>query len=299
MPSTSALLLLADQRRPRSQQRAIGVSDLGGCRKRAGYKLSGAEPTDASGSVQAVMGSAIHDAVANVLQEMNLPGYLVEREVRFAGIVGHLDRYEADTKTLVDVKTTSSRWLEHIRVHGPELNQMWQVNIYAAALISEGVDVRKVRIDYLVRDSGKECQFEFPFQPHYVRQAMEWLKTVRETPIAMLPRDHQPESVFCQGCPYRSKCWGAAIDERYAETAEFVDRPDAEEWLEALVEVQAQLKELTSKQDRIRKTLDAVRPDEGGVVVIGSRALRFYQTATGKWAFRVVGWPSPPAEIPE
>src|SRR6476646_9461433 len=106
--TTAELLLEWDARRPRSKQEEIGMSDLGGCRRRAGYRLLGVKPTNTSSSVQAVMGTSIHAAVQAILSELARPGDLVEEEVRFAGVLGHIDRYEAAEARLIDVKTTSS-----------------------------------------------------------------------------------------------------------------------------------------------------------------------------------------------
>src|SRR5260370_15235913 len=61
IPSTAELLLAADWERPRSKQPGLGMSDLGGCRRRAGYQLQGYPHEKPSGSVQAVIGTAVHD----------------------------------------------------------------------------------------------------------------------------------------------------------------------------------------------------------------------------------------------
>jgi hypothetical protein len=89
MPSTTDLILAWDRRRPRSKQQELGMSDLGGCRRRAGYSLAGQKPTNPGGSVQAAMGSAIHDAIADILTELGIPGASHEKEVKFAGLIGH------------------------------------------------------------------------------------------------------------------------------------------------------------------------------------------------------------------
>jgi hypothetical protein len=165
--TTAELLLEWDQRRPRSMQRTIGMSEVGGCRRRAGYRLAGTEPTNQSGSVQAVMGTAVHSAVEQIHREMQAAGLipaddLVEHEVRFAGVLGHLDRYIAADAELRDTKTTSDRWLQHIRVHGASRDHLWQTHLYGAALVAEGKPVRRIVIDYLARDTGADHQVTVP-----------------------------------------------------------------------------------------------------------------------------------------
>jgi len=277
--TTAELLLIADQRRPRSRQREIGMSDLGSCRRRVGYKLAGTEPVNPSGSVQAVMGSAIHDMVADVLKDTKGPHDLVEHEVRFAGVLGHLDRYEAAERKVADTKTTSSRWLEHIMLNGPEISHMWQVNCYGAALIAEGHPVERVQLDYLARDTGEEWVWSGPFDVRHVRDAFTWLAQIRDTELGMLPRDHDPDSVFCRGCPFGGEdggiCWQGHVPERDRLSVLLVEDPDAAKFAEELWQVRKQIKELTDRSSRLKGALDGLRPDEGGRVQCGDRVLDF------------------------
>lgn len=279
MTTTSELLMTADLRRPRSKQREIGMSDLGSCRRRVGYKLAGTEPVNASGNVQAVMGSAIHDMVASVLKDTKAPGDLVEHEVRFAGVLGHLDRYEAAEKKVADTKTTSSRWLEHIMLNGPERGHLWQVSCYGAALIAEGRPVERVQLVYLARDTGQEWVWSDRFNPRHVRDAFEWLAQIRDAEVAMLPRDHDPDSVFCQGCPFGGEdggiCWQGHVPERDLLSVLLVEDPDAERLADELWQVRKQIKELTDRSVRLKGALDGLRPDDGGRVRCGERILDF------------------------
>lgn len=266
--TTSELLLEADRRRPRTMQTRIGMSEIGGCRRRAGYRLAGTDPTDAGGSVQAVMGTAIHEAIAGVLADVAAPDDLVEHEVEFAGILGHIDRYEAATRTLIDVKTTSSRWLEHIKVHGPSRQHLWQVNGYAAGLIAQGHDVRRVRIDYLARDTGEEWTSVTAFDPVVVKEALSWVAEVKITDLDMLPRDYQPDSTFCQHCPFRSRCWDGGVSDRDPRSVLFVEDPDAARWAEQLWQAKADKEAAEEREAEAKGALDALRPNVEGTVTI-------------------------------
>lgn len=291
MSSTAELLLLADRQRPRAAQREIGMSDLGACRRRTGYKMAGFDPVNEVGSVQAVMGSAIHDMVADILRSIAQPGDLVEHEVRYAGILGHLDRYEAETQTVVDTKTTSSRWLEHIKLHGPEHAHLWQVSCYGAALITEGIPVKRVRIEYLARDTGEEYVWPSiegrPINPQDVRDALNWLRMVRDTPLEMLPRDYEPDSVYCRGCPFGGMdggiCWEGHIPGRDLRSVLYVENPDAEMWAEQLWQAREARKEAEKAEAEARGALTAVVYDHGKTVKIGDRYLRL--TANGQMKF--------------
>ena len=262
MTSTSELLLEWTRRSPRSQQREIGMSELGSCRRKVGYRLAGQTPTNAGGSVQAAMGGAIHDAIHKILLELGTPGVTAETEVTFAGIKGHYDRVEDDI--LVDVKTTSSRWLEHIKLHGPEHSHLWQVSCYAAALITQNTPIKRIRIDYLARDTGEEYQWPddqgTPFRPVHVREALEWLKLVRDTPVEMLPRDYEPESTFCRGCVFFDTCWGGAVSDMDRRSVLYLEDPDLEKWISELWQARLDKKDAADREDRAKGALSAVNP---------------------------------------
>jgi CRISPR/Cas system-associated exonuclease Cas4 (RecB family) len=294
--TTSELLLRYDQQRARAKQLEIGISDIGGCRRRAGYRLAQTEPSDAGGSVQAAMGSAIHETVAASMAQVAEPGDLIEHEVRFGGILGHLDRYEAATCTVQDTKTTSSRWAEHLKLHGPDQSHLWQVNIYGAALVRQGVEVRRVRIDYLARDTGEEWSWEGSFQPEMVREAFAWLKNVRETPLDMLPRDYMPDSAFCHSCRFASLCWPYGLEGRgpakviteegpclhcdlhayrHADS-DHPFEPSAPHWAQTLWDAKEAERAAKAQAERARLALEALRPMAGtGLVDAGEHRLRY------------------------
>lgn len=296
MTSTSALLLLADQLRERSQQVALGMSELGTCRRRAGYKLMRIPPVNRVGSVQAVMGTAIHDAVADAVRRVGKPGDLVERGVGYAGLKGRLDRYESEEQRVVDTKTCSSRWMEHIKLHGASLGHRWQLSFYAAALITDGVPVKLCRLDYLVRDTGEEHQIEWEFNPKDVRDALEWLREVRATPLPMLPRDEEPDSPACRGCPYGGIdggiCWQGYVPDRDFRSVYLAEGVDAGDTAAELFEVRQKIKELRKQEERLKGILDGERPDDPwGVVQAGDHWIKWSKTRGEGFSLRFVSQP--------
>lgn len=269
--TTAQLLLAWDQGRARSMQREIGWSEIGGCRRRAGYRMAGTEPTNPGSSVQAVMGTAIHSAVQDVLRDLAQPGDMVEEEVRFAGILGHFDRYEAATQTLIDVKTTSSRWLKTIKRDGPPRNTLWQINGYAASLVAQGTPVKRVVLDYLARDTGEEHRWEGRPDPQLVREALAWLAEVKSTDVAWLPRDYEPDSAFCKHCPFRDTCWpdiGDGEVERDRRAVLFQENPDAKAWAEKLDQARADKAEALKREKEAKGALDALRPNISGTAAV-------------------------------
>jgi stage V sporulation protein SpoVS len=277
VPSTSELLLAWDARRPRTLQKELGWSELGGCRRRAGYRLAGTPPSNAGSSVQAVLGTAVHDAVAAISTEM---GYDAETRVEFAGIPGHFDRVEGDE--VVDVKTVGTdRWLEHVELHGPSQGDRWQVQGYAAALLLKGLDIRRVRIDYLARDTGREWSWRSPFRPLDVRDALAWLALVRDAPVEDLPRDYEPDGPFCRGCPFFVECWGRAVEDRDPRSVIYLEDPDLPKHARELFEVRAEIEQLKAREKRLRGVLDAVRSDEPSRINAGPIDVCFQRNGRG------------------
>lgn len=263
--TTAELLLEWDARRARSNQAEIGMSEVGGCQRRAGYRLAGTPPTNRGSSVQAVMGTAIHAAVEQVFHEMQEAGLIpaedrVEFEVRFAGVLGHLDRYEARTFRIKDTKTTSDRWLQRIKVHGASEQHLWQTHLYAAAAMQAGLKVREIVIDYLARDSGADHQVVVPFSTKHVRDAMAWLENIRTTPLDMLNRDYEPTSSFCGNCPFFATCWDGAVPNRDLRSVLLVEDPDKARWAQQLWDAREAIKAAKKLEEEAKGALDALRP---------------------------------------
>lgn len=262
--TTADLLLAADGDRGRSQQREIGWSELGGCGRRVGYRLAGTEPTNPGSSMQAVLGTLVHEAGAALRRAAAQPGDLIEREVRFAGILGHLDWYDAATATLGDDKTTSSRRLATIQDDGPPTATLWQINGYAAALISDGIPVRTLVIDYLARDTGEQWRWTGVPDPQHVRDALAWLREVRATELAWLPREYEPGSAWCKSCPFRDLCWPEGEPHRDPRAVLYEDRPDAAAWAAQLEQARADKADAARRETEAKGALDALRPNTTG-----------------------------------
>jgi hypothetical protein len=107
-----------NDKRARSHQKALGMSELGGCRRQAGFKVHDTPESNPSGertdiyadSREAMIGSLIHDLVLPQIAEMSMTAE-IERPVvlRFSGlpeIPGHVDMVDEDL--VVDVKCTSA-----------------------------------------------------------------------------------------------------------------------------------------------------------------------------------------------
>lgn len=288
--TTAVLMLEHDRGRARSLQRELGWSDVGVCRKRAGYWLAGVEPTDPGGSLPAVLGSVIHEGAAKARAAAR-PHALIEYEVRYAGILGHLDWYEDGE--LGDLKTTSQRNLDRYEANGPDINQVWQINGYAAGLIRAGFPVRRIVLDFLARDTGNTWQWTGRPDPAQVRDALAWVNGVRSVPLEMLGRDYAPTSEWCKGCLFRTACWDGGIPGRDPRSVIYAENPDARMWAEELRVAQQAQSDAKKRVDQAKGVLDALRPNTRGksdVVDVGMPdvGLRWTVSPTGQLDSRQV-----------
>lgn len=259
LPSATTLLLALDAQRPRTLQKEMGMSSLGSCRRRAGYDAQGYEPDPEfeDNGIQAILGTAVHEALAAAAR-LVLPGsYAEELEVSFGGLKGHPDLLCAGT--VRDYKTLGyAMQLEDRRQRGPQERERWQAHTYGAGLIVSGFPVEWVEIDYIARDSGEEYLFREPFSIDAVEAAMAWLKDIRETSVALLPRDYRPDSATCRSCRFFRRCWDAepGADDRHAL---FLDNPDAAQWAQRLEAARARKKLAESDEADARGALDQLR----------------------------------------
>lgn len=267
MTATSALLLLGDQLEARGRGGELTMSGVGGCRKRAGFQIHGYEPDNEVSSVVAAIGSAAHKTVNAAVKALNRPGDLSEVEVTYAGLVGHIDRYEAADERVVDVKTTSARWLESIQIHGIPESHRFQTALYGAGLIQGGTSVKTLRIDYIVRDTGQEWQAERHFNVKEVREALQWIKFVTESPFDLLPRDYEPEGSICQSCPFFNRCWEGFVPERDKRSVILAEGAEPARLAEELYLLRRQVADMNRRIGYLRGALDGLRPDDPWVVV--------------------------------
>ena len=266
------------------------MSELGGCRRATGYRLAGYPAGEPKGSLQAIMGTATHDAVTVVLKDMRKrgdipPGSVIDELVVFGGVKGHPDLYV--DPIVRDVKTLGyGAQLDKYRADGPPTRHRWQAHTYGAALRLAGHRVTTVQLGYIVRDSGDTWLFEEPFSVDLVRDAFDWLRNVRETELDFLPRDYRPDSVVCKSCPFYDPCWGQGVPERDPLSVLYLEDPDALKWQGRLEDAKARKKAAEDEESEARGALDALRPNakgRGEVAITGaSKNLRWTVSPTGR-----------------
>lgn len=274
MTAVSSADLLLDWHRQRTALREPGlsISRVGGCDRQVGYILAGTDPSDDGHSIQGAIGTAIHAAIE---EEANRRGISAERHVVIGGIPGHYDRLEGDE--LIDTKTVYNR-IGRVKRDGPPRRETWQVNLLAGGLIAAGTPVRWVRIDYLDRANGEEYTWRGRPDPTVIREALAWVKNIREAPLDMLPRVFLPDSAACSHCPFRSTCWGQGVAGRRPESVAYLDHPDAQHWAAEFEVAKAEEKDAERRKKLAAGALDALRPGPEGQTVrasVGGVALRW------------------------
>jgi len=192
----------------RSLQKAVGPSEIGGCRRKVYHRLHGADPVNDTLGAAAFMGTAIHEKIERRLAEIGDDRYLIETEVEFDGLLGHVDVYDTVDREVIDWKTITlkkARWF-------PSDQQWLQVQIYGLLLTENGYPVDRVTLVGIPRDGNERDVLvrSMAWSRDAAMQGMEWLREVRE--FEAPPEPERPVSFcrdYCQfydrlgllGCP--------------------------------------------------------------------------------------------------
>lgn len=174
------LQLINGARSKRSRQRAVGPSEIGGCRRRVWHRLQGTPPTNPETlGMAAWMGTAIHAAIEKRIQRHDpfQQRFLLEVEVEHGGLKGHVDCYDIENREVIDWKTTTKRGLSDF----PSEQQVWQVQVYGWLLTANGREVQDVTLIGIPRD-GNETHIKIytePYDPAKAQEAIAWLTDVQ------------------------------------------------------------------------------------------------------------------------
>ena len=178
-----------DERRPRSQQREIGASQLGGCRRQVWYQIDGAPEINETEGLAALMGTGFHMIAEEAygVEEQLFPdefGYGTEMTVPGDPAIGlgpaHIDRYDFDFRRVVDYKTIKLKDLPYVK-HGKD-KHWWQGMVYGDRLIAAGYLVQSIALIYIPRD-GTYADIhvvERPYDQRLADHAKDWLRQLWE-----------------------------------------------------------------------------------------------------------------------
>ena len=99
MEKDFVLSLMSNKRSARSLQKAVGPSEIGGCRRQVWHRVNSTPVTNVDTlEMAAWMGTAIHTALENRIERADPfhERYLTELEVSADGIKGHIDGNDTD-----------------------------------------------------------------------------------------------------------------------------------------------------------------------------------------------------------
>ena len=195
----------------RSLQRDIGPSEIGGCRCRVWHRLQNDPPVNDTLGMAAFMGTAIHEKIERRLRDLNDDRYMVEVEVEFNGLMGHVDVYDRVGREVIDWKTIT---LKKSRFFASD--QQWlQVHLYGLLLTENGFPVDTVSLVGIPRDGSERDVVvrSEPWNRVVAEEGLLWLESVRGELFA--PEPGMPVSFcesYCQfwsdsgvvGCPGQS-----------------------------------------------------------------------------------------------
>jgi hypothetical protein len=200
------LLVTISDTKPRSLQASIGPSEIGQrCDRRIAYRLTSAPMVNLSDPLKALVGIGTHAALAEGLARLDPSRYLIEQPVRYRGISGTVDLYDAWKRRLVDWKTSSARRINRYRYDGVPANYVTQTAIYAEGLIAAGYPVDTIALVFIPRDGLLSDIYAWTTLPNaaLADEAIDRYREIdRRVSAGEHPADFTPwPSALCPYCP--------------------------------------------------------------------------------------------------
>ena len=208
-----------DSQRDRSQQIEVGPSAIGGCRRQVYHILKESPKVNTqTESLASILGTFIHAGIADSIKREDPFGdnFIIEQEVTFGNLKGHVDLFIKDLGLVVDWKTTKKASLRYF----PKLQQRLQVQVYGYLLSQNGHEVKNVSLVAIPRD-GIMTEIRAHVEPYDEALALEgltWLNDLRALVALNGPAPEPTERLnFCAnycdyydptgeiGCPSMSK----------------------------------------------------------------------------------------------
>jgi hypothetical protein len=251
-----------DNNRERSQQKQIGVSQIGGCRKQVWLQIQNTPKTNETLKLPALMGTAIHKMIEEALVKDNAANwgeYWLEEEVEYDGLKGHIDLYIPSVGAVVDWKTTKLKNLTYF----PNTQQRTQVQLYAYLLSKNGHSPKTVTLVAIPRD-GDERNIKLHTEEYNEAIALEglkWLREVQNMDIAPAPEKYAAQ--FCKFyCSYYGESCGGKGKEVATETI-------SDDQIISVAETYMQCVSDINKLEKVKEELKSALENVNGVTPSG------------------------------
>lgn len=186
---------------PRSQQQAIGPSQLGTpCDRKLGFALAHTPPaTEPSPAWRPQVGTAVHSWLAEILDAANTASgfvrWLTERrvDVGYIGdelISGTTDIYDRLTCTVVDWKVCGASSLRQYRANGPGQQYQVQGHLYGRGWTQRGLPVDRIAWYFLpmAGELHDAVWFSEPYDEAIAWAALERAAVIRKAQLALNPQ---------------------------------------------------------------------------------------------------------------
>ncbi len=221
------LIRWADSHAPRSQQTALGPSEIGvDCIRRLAYRLTNtAAANDTADPWFAIVGTAVHDWLAVAIDRWTAEidfgpnahhrtpdsrRFLIEERVTATtdqyGVSGSCDLYDQQRRTVVDHKVVGPTALKKYLDHGPSSQYRIQVHTYGYGHEAAGRPVDEVAIAFYPR-SGYLTDLHVWSEPYDRQVAVDALNraaTIQTLATALPPAliPAVPDAAACCWCPF-------------------------------------------------------------------------------------------------
>lgn len=139
-----------ERSRPRSLQTAIGPSEVGTeCVRKLAYKLAGFQQFNfLPDPWPTIQGTALHSVFEEAFGGQP-DRWLVETEVHVTRTLkGKCDLYDVQRARVIDHKTAGATGMQRYRGHGPKMQQIVQLGLYALGMENTGRPVREVALAF-------------------------------------------------------------------------------------------------------------------------------------------------------
>ncbi len=243
----------------RSNQTAIGPSEIFGCSRATWNRINNVAKTNPNTlSLAGVMGTAIHTYIQQAFnrQDPFQDRYLLEQEVEYEGLMGHIDMFDKVNMEVVDWKTVKKGNLSYF----PSEQQRSQVQIYGYLLTKNNVEVKTVTLVAIPRD-GDERDIVYHSEPYDESVALKGLEWLQKVKTATEPPAPERDSVFCQHyCVYFDKSGTVGCAGKGKAQAEGVvlDNEEACSAAKDYLEVVSEIDELEKIKEGLKLQLEGV-----------------------------------------
>lgn len=189
-----------DNSRARSNQKEIGPSSLGDCRRKVYHQILGTPETNHdTDRLAALMGTAFHRLIEEAMALQDNPfkkRFTFEEAISWGNMPMHIDFYEDEFFTLVDWKTTKLKNMKDF----PSQGNIWQGQNYAMAKVKAGFPVKKVAVVVIPRDGRMDQiqQWVGDYDESVALEGQAWLAEIRQ--MAAEKKKPLPERSAFQFC---------------------------------------------------------------------------------------------------